>query len=138
MRTTEQEIQKQETEIRKNLAFVFVPITLIVFMIYIYQSNSLDYKRKKYLNSKKIEFNGVITAKKEDGDYTRAARFIILNDFKKVTIPNEVYYSVKIGDSVYKERGKDSAFYYLSNGKIVIEDCNKYLREDYLKLKDKE
>ena len=88
-----------------------------------------------HTESKKTEFNGTITAKIEDGDYTRAPRFMILNDYNKVRIPNEIYYQITVGDSVYKETGKDSAFYYLKNGKVLIEDCNEYFREDYLKLK---
>jgi len=60
---------------------------------------------------------------------------MILNDYNKVRIPNEIYYQITVGDSVYKETGKDSAFYYLKNGKVLIEDCNEYFREDYLKLK---
>jgi hypothetical protein len=135
MNKSEQELEKQESEVRKNLAYVFIPIAIILAIILIYQNNSLDYKRKKYLESKKTEFNGKITAKKEDGDYTRAPRFMILNDYNKISIPNEIYYQINIGDSVYKESGKDSAYYYLKNGKVLIEDCNEYIREDYLKLK---
>ena len=137
MNESEQELEKQESEVKKNLAYVFVPIAIILVTISIYQSNSLDYKREKYLESKKTEFNGKITDKKEDGDYTRASRFMILNGSYQVRIPNEIYYQINIGDSVYKEYGKDSAYYYLKNGKVLIDDCNKYLREDYLKLKIK-
>ena len=137
MNTSEQELEKQESEIKKNLAYVFIPIAIMVVIISIYQNNSLDYKREKYLESKTTEFNGKITAKREDGDYTRASRFMILNDYNEINIPNEIYYQIKIGDSVYKERGKDSAYYYLKNGKVLIQDCNKYIREDYLKLKSK-
>jgi hypothetical protein len=137
MNKSEQELEKQESEIRKNLAYVFIPIAIILVIIFIYQSNSLDYKREKYLESKKTEFNGTVTAKKEDGDYTRAPRFMILNDYKEVRIPNEIYYQINVGDSVYKESGKDSAYYYLKNGKVLVQDCNEYVREDYLKLKSK-
>nr|WP_315210618.1 hypothetical protein [uncultured Flavobacterium sp.] len=135
MNKSEQELEKQESEIRKNLAYVFIPIAIILVIIFIYQNNSLDYKKEKYLESKKAEFNGTITAKKEDGDYTRAPRFMILNNHNKVRIPNEIYYQINVGDSVYKEKGRDSAYYYLKNGKVLIEDCNEYIREDYLKLK---
>ena len=135
MNKSEQELEKQDSEIRKNLAYVFIPIAIILGIIFIYQNNSLDYKRKKYLESKKTEFNGIITAKKEDGDYTRAPRFMILNDYNKVRISNEIYYQINVGDSVYKESGKDSAYYYLKDGKVLIEDCNEYIREDYQKLK---
>jgi hypothetical protein len=62
---------------------------------------------------------------------------MILNDSYEVRIPNEIYYQINVGDSVYKENGKDSAYYYLKNGEILIDDCNKYIREDYLKLKNK-
>ena len=137
MNKSDQELKKQETEISKNLAYVFVPIAIVLLIIAIYQNNSLDYKREKYFESKQTEFKGKITAKKEDGDYTRAPRFMILNDYNEVRIPNEIYYQINVGDSVYKERGKDSAYYFLKNGKVLIQDCNKYLREDYLKVKRK-
>ncbi len=137
MNKSDQELKKQETEISKNLAYVFVPIAIVLLIIAIYQNNSLDYKREKYFESKQTEFKGKITAKKEDGDYTRAPRFMILNDYNEVRIPNEIYYQINVGDSVYKERGKDSAYYFLKNGKVLIQDCNEYLREDYLKVKRK-
>ena len=137
MNKSEQELKKQETEIRKNLAYVFVPTAIVLLIIAIYQNNSLDYKREKYFESKQTEFKGKITAKKEEGDYTRAPRFMILNDYNEVRIPNEIYYQINVGDSVYKERGKDSAYYFLKNGKVLIQDCNEYLREDYLKVKRK-
>ena len=60
---------------------------------------------------------------------------MILNDYNKVRISNEIYYQINVGDSVYKESGKDSAYYYLKDGKVLIEDCNEYIREDYQKLK---
>lgn len=137
MNKSEQELKKQETEIKKYLAYVFVPIAIILVIIAVYQNNSLDYKRQKYQESKQTEFKGKITAKKEDGDYTRAPRFMILNDYNEIRIPNEIYYQINVGDSVFKERGKDSAYYFLKNGKILIQDCNEYLREDYLKFKSK-
>ena len=137
MNKSDQELKKQEDEISKNLAYVFVPIAIVLLIIAIYQNNSLDYKREKYFESKQTEFKGKITAKKEDGDYTRAPRFMILNDYNEVRIPNEIYYQINVGDSVYKERGKDSAYYFLKNGKVLIQDCNEYLREDYLKVKRK-
>ena len=137
MNKSDQELKKQETEISKNLAYVFVPIAIVLLIIAIYQNNSLDYKREKYFESKQTEFKGKITAKKEEGDYTRAPRFMILNDYNEVRIPNEIYYQINVGDSVFKERGKDSAYYFLKNGKVLIQDCNEYLREDYLKVKRK-
>lgn len=137
MNKSEQELKKQETEIKKYLAYVFVPIAIILVIIAVYQNNSLDYKRQKYQESKQTEFKGKITAKKEDGDYTRAPRFMILNDYNEIRIPNDIYYQINVGDSVFKERGKDSAYYFLKNGKVLIQDCNEYLREDYLKFKSK-
>lgn len=137
MNKSEQELKKQETEISKNLAYVFVPIAIVLLTIAIYQNNSLDYKREKYFESKQTELKGKITAKKEEGDYTRAPRFMILNDYNEIRIPNKIYYQIDVGDSVYKEIGKDSAYYFLKNGKVLIQDCNEYLREDYLKFKSK-
>ena len=50
MNKSDQELKKQETEISKNLAYVFVPIAIVLLIIAIYQNNSLDYKREKYFN----------------------------------------------------------------------------------------
>ena len=51
MNKSDQELKKQETEISKNLAYVFVPIAIVLLIIAIYQNNSLDYKREKYFES---------------------------------------------------------------------------------------
>jgi hypothetical protein len=53
MNQSEQELEKQESEVKKNLAYVFVPIAIILVSISIYQSNSLDYKREKFLEKQK-------------------------------------------------------------------------------------
>lgn len=137
MNKSQQELEKQESEIRKNLAYVFVPIAVILVITFIYQSNSLDYKRKKYLESNEKEFNGRITAKREENAYSRAPKFMILNNYNEVAIPSAIYYQINVGDSVYKQKGKDSLYYYLKNGKVLIEDSNEYLRKDYLELKSK-
>ena len=135
MNYSEQELKEQNTAIKKNLAYVFIPIFVMLICIGIYQNYSLDYKSERYIESKKIEFQGKITSKEEEGDFTRAPRFMVLNGTNKIRIPNEIYYQIEIGDSVNKEKGKDSAYYYLKNGKVIIQDCNKVIREEYLKLK---
>lgn len=131
------ELKKQESEIRKNLAYVFIPIAILLAILFFYQNNSLDYQKKEYTISKNFEFNGKVVEKKQDGDYYRASKYILLNTNRKIQIPNEIYYEIQIGDSAYKKKGKDSAYYCLKNGKILIEDRCKFIREKYLKLKNK-
>lgn len=87
---------------------------------------------------KNIEFNGKIIEKKQDGDYYRASKYIILNTSQKIQIPSEVYYEIQIGDSAYKKKGQDSAYYRLKNGKVLIEDRCEFVRDKYLKLKSEE
>ncbi len=51
MNKSEQELEKQEFEVRRNLVYVFIPIAIILLIIFIFQNNSLDYKREKYLET---------------------------------------------------------------------------------------
>ncbi|MEK8181242.1 hypothetical protein WMW71_12895 [Flavobacterium buctense] len=137
MNNSEKEMKEQESEMRKKLSYVFIPIAVLLAILFFYQNNSLDFQKKEYIKSKNFEFNGKVTKKIQDGNYYRASKYIILNTYRKIQIPNEVYYEIQIGDSAYKKKGKDSAYYCLKNGKILIEDRCKFIRENYLKLKTK-
>ena len=128
------ELEKQESEIRKNLLLVFVPIAIMIFVIANYQSNSLEYNKEKYLESRNKKFNGIIIKKRQEGDYTRAGRFVILDNYHEERVENNTYYRIEIGDSVYKKSGNDSVYFHLKNGEIIIEDYNEYLRKNYYEL----
>jgi hypothetical protein len=128
------EIEKQDSEIRKKLLVVFVPIVILIFIITNYQSNSLDYNKEKYFDSRNTKFNAIVIKKRQEGNYTRAGRFVILDNYREERVENNTYYNIEIGDSVYKKSGSDSIYFHLKNGKIIIEDCNKYLRKNYYEL----
>ena len=134
MNNSERDLKKQEVEIRTKLAYVFIPIALIMAIVIIYQNNSVTLSKKKYEERKDVEFHGIVLRKKQDGDYPRASKYVILDPFRKIQIPNEIYSRIGIGDSVYKNKGQDSAYYRLSSGEILVEDQSKFLREKYLKL----
>ena len=129
-----EELEKQESEVRKNLLFVFVPIAIMIFIIANYQSNSLEHSKEKYLESRNTKFNGIVIKKRQEGDYTRAGRFVILDNYHEEHIEKNTYHRIEIGDSVYKKSGSDSVYFYLKNGEIIIEDYNKYLRKNYYEL----
>ncbi|WP_179354319.1 hypothetical protein [Winogradskyella vidalii] len=129
-----EELEKQESEIRKNLFLVFVPIAIMIFIIANYQSNSLEHNKEKYLESRNTKFNGIVIKKRQEGDYTRAGRFVILDNYHEERVENNTYYRIQIGDSVYKKSESDSVYFYLKNGEIIIEDYNEYLRKNYYEL----
>jgi|TARA_B110000240_G_scaffold136781_1_gene151588 hypothetical protein len=132
------EIEKQDSEIRKNLLLVFVPIAIMIFIIANYQSNSLEYNKEKYFESRNTKFNGIVIKKRQEGDYTRAGRFVVLDNYHEERVENNTYYRIEIGDSVYKKSESDSVYFHLKNEKIIIEDYNKYLRENYFELLNEE
>jgi hypothetical protein len=57
------EIEKQDSEIRKKLLLVFVPIVIMILIITNYQSNSLDYNKEKYFDSRNTKFNAIVIKK---------------------------------------------------------------------------
>ncbi|AUC80054.1 hypothetical protein CW736_12035 [Nonlabens sp. MB-3u-79] len=132
-----EELEKQESEIRKNLFLVFVPIAIMIFIIAYYQSNSLEHNKEKYLESRNTKFNGIVIKKRQEGDYTRAGRFVILDNYHEERVENNTYYRIQIGDSVYKKSESDSVYFHLKNGEIIIEDYNEYLRKNYYELLNK-
>lgn len=137
MSYSEEELKKQGAEIDSKLALVFVPIFIMCAIILIIQNNSIDHNRKIYLEDKHKAFYGVVVSKKEDGDYPRARRYVILNNGRKITVTNEIYREIGAGDSLVKEPGKDTVYFYLGNGAVLVDDYCKYSREKYIKLINK-
>lgn len=131
---TQEVLGKQESEIKKKLQLVFIPIVIMAFAIYFYQSNSLGFNKDRYLKSRKFSFAGKVIKKKQDGDYPRAERYVLLEDYHKEILTNDIYYKINIGDSVYKKKDSDSVYFCLKSGEILIRDYNKTLREKYLQL----
>ena len=134
---SKKELDEQESEIGKKLFLVFIPIVVMLIIITFYQSNSLDINKKKYEKSRNLEFSGKVIKKRQEGDFTRAERYVILDDYHKEIVSNYVYGKISIGDLVFKKKGSDSIHYIFKNGEIIIEDYNKFLRDNYYKLLNK-
>lgn len=134
MKFSIKELEKQESEIRKNVLLIFIPIAVIIFAIVYYQSNSLEHNKKEYEETRDVKFNGIVIKKREEGDYFRAGRFVLLDSYHEERVDNQTYYKIRIGDSVYKESGNDSVYFYLKSGEVIIEDYNKFTRERYYEL----
>ena len=131
---SEEELERQGSEVRKNVLLVLIPIFILIIGISIYESNSLEYNKEEYFKARKISFSGKVIKKKQDGDYPRADRYVLLDNYHKKSVDIRIYHKVGIGDSVYKKSFSDSVYFCLKNGEILIEDYNKYLRENYLEL----
>jgi len=131
---SEEELEKQGDEIRKNIMIVFVPIFIFLFGIGFYQSNSLKYNEERYFELRNVSFNGKIIKKKQEGDYPRAERYVLLDNYHKQNVDFDIYHKLNIGDSVYKKKDSDSVYFCLKNGEILISDCNRFYREKYREL----
>ena len=98
----------------------------------------MDYNKKRYLEGNRNEFSGKVIKTMKDGDHYRDNKYIVIAPYHKIQIPSDIYYEITVGDSAYIKKGEDTTYYQLKNGKVLIEDRNKYPREAYLKLiKDK-
>lgn len=138
MSDSERELNIQEYHINKRIFLVFVPIALMFLVIGLYQSNSLKYNEVKYLKSRNTEFSGAVIRKRQEGDYLRAGRFVLLDNYREERVDNVIYSKIRIGDLVYKKRGSDSIYFHLKTGEVIIKDYNAFLREKYFKLLSKE
>ncbi|MFL9829369.1 hypothetical protein ACSV4D_14695 [Flavobacterium sp. ARAG 55.4] len=131
---SEDELEKRGNEIRKNLFLVFIPIVILIIGKGVYDSNSLEYNKKRYFEAREASFSGKIIKKRQDGDYPRAERYVLLDNYHKENVEFGIYYKLNIGDSVYKKKDSDSVYFCLKNGEILIIDCNRFYREKYNKL----
>ena len=134
MKFSNKELEKQESEIRKNVLLIFIPVAVLIFIISYYQSNSLEHNKKEYEETRNTKFNGIVIKKREEGKYFRAGRFVLLDSYYEQRVENSTYYKIEIGDSVYKKSGNDSVYFFYKNGEVIIEDYNKNIRERYYKL----
>ena len=131
------ELEKQEREIRKKLTLAAIPILIIVTIIVVWKDNSLDVTKKEYLKKRMKGYSGIIIKKYEEGDYPRARRYVILDNYTKVDIHDYLYNKLSIGDSVIKKSNSDSIYFYLKDGDVQILDELKWWREKYYELKNK-
>jgi hypothetical protein len=138
MSYSKEELEQQESEIRKNVMLVFIPIGILLFLIFYFRDNSLSYQKKRYNESHNLEFNGTVIQKRQEGDYPRAGRFIILSNYDEKRIQYDTYQKISLGDSVSKRKGCDTVYFYLKNGETLYEDYNEFIRRAYFELKNKE
>lgn len=131
------ELEIQNKEIKKILLIVCLPILFFVIPYVYYQNNNLDLVKKEYEKIRNEEYYGRVTNMEEDGDYPRANRYVILKNNRKVHVSNELYIKIAINDSVSKSKDCDSIYFFLKKGEIVIEDNNKFERDNYLNLLNK-
>lgn len=131
------EIEIQNKEIKKVLLIVCLPILLFAILYVYYQNNNLDLVKKEYEKIRNEEYYGRVIKKEEDGNYPRANRYVILKNNRKINVSNELYIKIAINDSVSKSKDCDSIYFFLKKGEIVIEDNNKFKRDNYLNLLNK-
>lgn len=131
------EIEIQNKEIKKVLLIVCLPILLFAILYVYYQNNNLDLVKKEYEKIRNEEYYGRVIKKEEDGNYPRANRSVILKNNRKINISHELYIKIAINDSVSKSKDCDSIYFFLKKGEIVIEDNNKFKRDNYLNLLNK-
>ncbi len=123
-----------ENVLRKSIWKVFVPIILIGILITYYQSNSLDHAQEVYFKRRQKEFKGEIIKLKEEGDYSRADRYLLLDNYYKIPLTEYLFDRLSIGDLVEKLKDSDSLIFRLKNGKVIILDDLKFYRDKYEKL----
>lgn len=132
----EEELEAQDVEIRLKLAYVFAPIAIMVIAIAYFQNNSLSFTKRKYQEQLGIEFSGQVSDKYEEGDYPRATRYVILENGHRQNVSSFIYDKLQIGDSLLKEKGKDTLYFYLQTKEILQIDFTQSERERYLRVKN--
>ncbi|MBA6155846.1 hypothetical protein H3Z83_04820 [Tenacibaculum sp. S7007] len=133
---SEEEVEKQDKIIEKKLWVVLMPILIITVIALSYKTDSLKYKKRIYFQAKEVSYSGIIISKKIDklfGEPThRTPRIITLNSNYERSVLPSIYDRLKIGDSIIKNKGSDSVYYYRNKRVILIDDELKYLRESSL------
>ncbi|ARV14159.1 hypothetical protein [Polaribacter sp. SA4-12] len=131
-------LRKQDKEIRKNLAFVFIPILIFLIIVITIQDNSESYLKKEYNRIKNESYSGKITSLLLDRMQGRMRPILINNKFEK-QIPYFIHEKLNVGDSLFKKSESDFEYYILNSKADTIErDVNKFHREKYFeKLNEK-
>lgn len=112
----------------------FIPTTLLMTVLFFYQTNSTVYNKNEYFRKFILEFKGKIVFKYQENNNLRANRYIILDTKQQEYISKEEYNQISIGDSVIKKKNNDSIYFILKNRKIIKRDYTKFLRTKYLQL----
>ncbi|MGY8939660.1 MAG: hypothetical protein ACKVK4_06725 [Flavobacteriales bacterium] len=126
------ELKKQDRTIRKSLAFVFIPIFIVIISISLVQNNSKSYLEEEYKKIQNNSYSGKVTSllNKIQG---RTRPILIDNKWEK-EIPFFIYEKLNVGDSLYKKTNSDFEFYIRKSKTDTIKrDVNKFYRTKYYK-----
>ena len=135
---SEKELLEQEKVAKKAILLVFLSIAIFLIPICYYLSNDIDAAKASYEAGRNRTYHGKIIGKREEGDYTRAPRYISFEHLKEKGIyDKDIYLQIEIGDSIYKKEDSDLAYLILHKTDTIIIDDNRYPRERYFKLKTK-
>ena len=131
--------EKEENEVIKGLAFVFIPIIIVIGIILFIQENSVNYQKKQYDKYRNTEYSGIIT-QMERGTYGSGkdsphAGDLYLKPSRKVRVLGYIYKQLEIGDSLIKKSECDSIKFVKKTGKTFYYDENSFRRNKYLKAK---
>lgn len=126
------ELEQQEKEIGNKLAYVFIPIIIVIGGILFFQENSISHLRTEYEKFKYSEFNGTIKFMKKD---TYKVGDLFLENGKKIRVLKTIYEKLNIGDKVHKIKASDSLKFITKNGNVFFFDENEFKREKYLRKK---
>jgi hypothetical protein len=132
------ELEKQEKTIVKNLAFVFIPIFIVIISVSMIQNNSKDYLEREYKKIRNNSYSGKITSLLLEKNNGRTRTILIDNKWEK-EIPFFIHEKLNVGDSLFKKTDSDFE-YYIRNSKTdtIKKDVNKFYRKKYFeKLNDK-
>ena len=125
------ELRKQDKEIRKNLAFVFIPILIFLIIVITIQDNSESYLKKEYNRIKNESYSGKITNLLLNRMKGRMRPILIDNKWEK-KVPYFIHEKLNVGDSLFKKSESDFEYYILNSKADTIEiDVNKFHRKKY-------
>ena len=124
------ELKKQDKTIRKSLAFVSIPILIILIIIISIQNNSSGFLEKEYLKIYESSYSGIITNMFKERNEGRTRPILLNNKLEKV-IPFYIYDKLEVGDSIVKKPKSDIEFYIKKNGEIFERDINRFYRKKY-------
>ena len=132
------ELKKQEKTIRKSLAYVFIPILIVIISISLIQNNSESFLEKEFKNIRNNSYSGKITSLLSEKDNGRTRPILIENKWEK-QIPFFIHKKLNVGDSLFKKADSDFEYYIRKLNKDTIKrDVNKFYRKKYFdKLNEK-
>jgi len=132
------ELKKQEKTIRKSLAYVFIPILIVIISMSLIQNKSESFLEKEFKNIRNNSYSGKITSLLSEKDNGRTRPILIENKWEK-QIPFFIHKKLNVGDSLFKKADSDFEYYIRKLNKDTIKrDVNKFYRKKYFdKLNEK-